>query len=113
MDNMGMSGGYGFSLGGLIGGLLTLLVKLLMVALIIAVIVGIIVWVRNNFFQNTNSKLMQSIKNDPILKTITVVTLAIIGIVLIFALLGSFSQPGMMFGGSMGNFSFGYNPMYS
>lgn len=92
MGNMGMNGGYGSSLGGLITGLLALLVKILMIVLVIAVIVGIIVWIRNSFFQNTNSKFVQSMKNDPILKTISVVTLTIIGIILIFALIGNFTQ---------------------
>ena len=107
MGNMGTAGGYGYSFGGLIGGLLLLLVKLLMVVLVVAVVVGIIVWIKNNFFQNTNSQFMQSINKDPILKTISVVTLVIIGIVLLFALFGSFSQYGMGYGGQMGGY--GYN----
>lgn len=115
MASMGTSGAYGYTLSGLISGLLVLLVKILMILLVAAVIVGVFVWVRNNFFKNTNSNIMQSIKNDPILKTISVVTLAIIGIILVFALLGSFDQTGMGFSGHAGNFSFGfgYNSMYS
>lgn len=105
--NMAMNGGYGNSLGGLVGVLLALLVKILMIVLVVAIVVGIIVWIRNTFFQNTNSKFVQSIKNDPLLKTISVVTLAIIGIVFIFALLGSFSQSGMGYGSNIGNFNFG------
>jgi len=124
MGNMGGAGnagsismntGYGYSLGGLISGLLILLVKILMVLLIVAVLVGVFVWIRNNFFKNANSNFMQSIKNDPLLKTISVVTLAIIGIILVFALLGSFNQTGMGFSGNTSNFSFamGYNPISS
>jgi cell division protein FtsL len=114
MGSSSMNGSYG-SFSGLISGLLILLVKILMVLLIAAVIVGVFVWVRNNFFKNSNFNIVQSIKNDPILKTISVITIAIIGIVLIFALLGSFGQNQIGFSGQMGNygFSFGYNPIYS
>lgn len=115
MGSMGSGGGYGYTLNGLISGLLVLLVKILMVLLVAAVIVGVFVWIKNNFFKNTKLNIMQSIKNDPILKTISVVTLVIIGIVLVFALLGSFNQTGMGVSGHAGNFSFGfgYNSMYS
>lgn len=114
MGNMGSAGG-NISFGGLIGGLLVLLVKLLLVVLVIAVVVGIFVWIKNNFFQNKNSQFMQSISKDPILKTISVVTLVIIGIVLLFALFNNFGQSGMVYGGYMGSnsFSFGFNPTYS
>lgn len=114
MDMGNMGGSSGFTLSGLISGLLVLLVKILMVLLVAAVIIGIIVWLRNNFFKNTNFNIMKSIKNDPILKTISVVTIAIIGIILLFALMGSFSQNSMGYGGHSGNFGFdfGYNPMY-
>ncbi len=115
-SNMSSGGGYGYTISGLISGLLVILVKILMILLVAAVIVGIIVWVKNNFFKDAkSSNIMQSIKNDPILKTISVVTLAIIGIVLLFALLGSFNQTGMGFSGHAGNFGFGfgYNSMYS
>jgi hypothetical protein len=116
MGTMGSGGGYGYTISGLISGLLFLLVKILMILLVTAVIVGVIIWLKNNFFKNNGtSKIMQSIKNDPILKTISVVTLAIIGIVLVFALLGSFNQTGMGFSGHAGNFDsgYGYNSMYS
>lgn len=115
MGSMSSGGGYGYTLNGLVSGLLILLVKILMVLLVAAVIVGVFVWLKNNFFKNMNFNIMQSIKNDPILKTISVVTLAIIGIILVFALLGSFNQTGMGFSGHAGNytFGFGYNSMYS
>lgn len=116
MGSMSSGGGYGYTISGLISGLLVLLVKILMILLVAAVIVGVIVWVKNNFFKNAStSNIMQSIKNDPILKTISVVTLAIIGILLVFALLGSFNQTGMGISGNTGNFGFGFghNSMYS
>ena len=113
MGNMGTAGGYGFSFGGLIGALLILLVKLLLVVLVIAVAVSIFVWIKNNFIQNGNSKFMQSFNKDPMLKTISVVTLAIIGIVLLFALFSSFGQSGMGYGGNMGGYGFGFSPTNS
>ena len=96
MDHMGGMGGYGYggSLDTFLGGLLILLVKLLLVVLVIAVVVGIAAWIWNTFFKNTNLQFVQAIKNDPVLKTISTVTLAIIGIVLLFALLGSLTGAG-------------------
>lgn len=112
MGNMGASGGLSF--GGLIGGLLLLLVKILMIVLVVAVLIGIFVWIKNNFFQNSSSsQFLQSINKDPILKTVSIVTVVIIGIVLLFALFNSFSQSGMGFGGQMGANIIGFNPMYS
>lgn len=116
MDHMGGMGsmggtGYGYSLDTFLGGLLILLVKLLMVVLVIAVIVGVGVWIKNTFFKNTtvNTQFIQTINKDPILKTISVVTLAILGIILIFALLGSFTNPGMGYGiGGHGMGGYGY-----
>lgn len=99
MGNMGVAG-YG-SLGGTLSGLLVLLVKLLMVVLVIAIIVGIVIWIKNTFFKNTNSKFMQSINNDPILKTVVYISLGIIGLVIVFALLGSLNNPGFGYGGMM------------
>lgn len=112
MGNMGTAGGYGYSFGGLFGGLLLLLVKLLMVVLVVAVVIGIFIWIKKNFFQNANSKFIQSINNDPILKTISVVTLAIIGIVLLLALFNGFGQTGMGYGGQMGGYGYGFNASY-
>ncbi|MDF2522960.1 MAG: hypothetical protein K0R31_601 [Clostridiales bacterium] len=111
MGNMGYASGYGFSLGGLIVGLLALLVKILMVVLVAAVVIGAFAWVKNNFLQNNNSQWMQSINKDPVLKTISVVTLAIIGIVFLCALFSSFGQTGIGFGGYLGGY--GFNPIYS
>ncbi|MCX7921781.1 MAG: hypothetical protein N3B21_07195 [Clostridia bacterium] len=103
-NTMNHMGGMGFSL----ASLLVLLINILMVVLVIALVVGAFIWVRNTFFKNANSQIMQSINKDPVLKTIVTVTAAIIGIIFIFALLSSFSLPGMGFG-----FGFGFNPLHS
>ena len=114
MDHMGNMSGYGYSsLDSILGGLLILLVKLLMVVLVIAVVVGVVMWIKNAFFKNTNSQFMQTVNNDPILKTIAVVTLSIIGIVLLFGLLGSFTNSGMGYGGYMNGSMGGFNTTYS
>ncbi|MFZ5986449.1 MAG: hypothetical protein ACOYWZ_04895 [Bacillota bacterium] len=109
MDHMGnMSGmsGYGTSLDTFLGGLLILLVKLLMVALVIAVIIGIGVWIKNTFFKNANtSELLRAVNNDPILKTVSVITIAVIGVIFLLALLGSITGPGFGWGGSFGGHS--------
>ncbi len=108
--NMGAMNGYGYSgysLNSFIIGFLVLLVKLLIVILVIAVIVGIFMWVKNNFFNKNDSQILAAIKNDPIIKTVTVITLAVLGIILIICLLSNFSNSGMVFrsyGGQMGGY---------
>ncbi|MGE5416505.1 MAG: hypothetical protein ACM3UZ_07070 [Acidobacteriota bacterium] len=101
--------GYGFSGSGLLGWLLIFLTKVLMVVLVLAVIVGVVIWIKNSFFKG-NSQLMQSLNNDPVMKTISVITIAILGIVLISAVFSGLSQPGFGSGFGMG---YGYNPALS
>lgn len=96
MDNMGGSGYSSLSVS--LGGLLVLLVKLLLVVLVIAVVVGVVIWIKNSFFKNSSSKFIQSISNDPILKTVSLVILGIIGLVILMAVLGSFTNTGMGYG---------------
>lgn len=105
-ENMGNTGSYGISFENLITGLVALMVRILVVVLVIALMVGLLVWINRNFLQNTNSQFVQSIKNNPILKTVTAVTLVIVGIVLLLALLSSFERPWYGFGT-------GFNPVYS
>ncbi|KNY28067.1 hypothetical protein [Pseudobacteroides cellulosolvens] len=105
MDHMGgmnNMGGYGTSIDTFVGGLLILLVKLLMVILVIAVIIGVGVWIKNAFFKNANTnKLIQVINNDPILKTVLVITIAVIGVIFLLALLGSFTGSSLILGSGM------------
>ncbi|MCX7746545.1 MAG: hypothetical protein N2645_06610 [Clostridia bacterium] len=117
MGNMSGMGGYGTSLDTFLGGLLILLVKLFMVVLVIAVIIGIGVWIKNTFqdawrgmqqsettsFKNAKpNQLFQTISSDPILKTVSVITIAVIGVILLLSLLGSFTGLSLGLGGSMG-----------
>lgn len=109
--NMGAMNGYGYSgysTNGFLIGFLILLIKLLMVILVIAVIVGILMWVKNNFFNNHDSQILATIKHDPIIKAVTVITLAVLGIILIICLLSNFTNSGMVigsYGGQMGGYS--------
>lgn len=109
-------GGYNYSLGGSISTLLYLIIKLMIVVLAVVIVLGVIVWVRDNLFKNDSSKIVKDIKNDPLLKVVTVITLAIVGIVFLFAIINGILNPGVS--GSMGNGMehqggyIGYNPMY-
>jgi len=95
MEHMGnMGGSNAGTLGGFLGGLLLLLIKLLIVVLVIAVIVGVAMWIKNAFFQNNNYKFVQAINRDPILKTVVYITAAIVGLVILFSLLGNFTNMG-------------------
>jgi len=103
MGGMGSMGSYGTSIDTFLGGLLILLVKLLMVVLVIAVIIGIGIWIKNTFFKNANTgQFLQTINNDPILKTVSVITIAVIGVILLLALLGSLTGSGFGMGGGIG-----------
>lgn len=116
MEHMGTNTGTmtSYTLDGFLAGLLMLLVKLLMVALVLAVIIGIVMWIKNNFFKNTDSQFLQTIKNDPIIKTVTAITIAILGIILVMSLIGSFNGQGMMgYGYSSGAMMGGYYGAFS
>lgn len=113
--SMDHSGGYssygvnGFYQGSLIGGMLMLLIRLLMIVLVLAVLGGIVVWFKNNFFKNGESKFIESINKDPILKMLTIVTSLTFMIVLIMALFSNLSLMGK--GGLNGYMTF--NPTNS
>ncbi|MCX8131820.1 MAG: hypothetical protein N3I35_17205 [Clostridia bacterium] len=118
MDHMGgMAGtGYGYSIDTLLGGFLMLLIKLLLAVLIIAVVVGIVMWIKNIFLKDSTggTQFFQSIKNDPVLKTISIITIAVLGIILLFALLGSFGGVGVRYGmeSHVGRYG-GFSPVFS
>ena len=123
-------GTYGYSLGGTISTLLYLVVKVLIIVLAVVVVLGVIVWVRDNLFKNDSSKLVKDIKSDPLLKAVSVITLAVVGLVVLFALLNSIMTPGLSsnfnmggvqggmgfnsnMGGGQAGMSLGYNPTMS
>lgn len=109
-------GGIGYSLGGTLGILLYIIIKLLIIVLAVVVVLGVFGWVRDNFLRNKDSKLFKDINKDPVLKAVSVITLAIVGLTLLFALLHSILAPGMNANLGMsrvhGGFYMGYNPSY-
>ncbi len=100
--HMGSGSGYGLTYGSLISWLLALLIKLLIFILVVAVVLGIFTWFRSFIAKDSNAPWLQSIKSDPFLRTISVITLAILGLVLVSGIFGSVTGYGMG----------GYNPMY-
>lgn len=109
-------GGYNYSLGGTLGALLYLIIKLLIVVLAVVVVLGVIVWVRDNLFKNDSSKIVRDIKSDPLLKAVSVITLAIVGIVFLFAIVNGVLNPGTSANMSAGmehqSAYMGYNPAF-
>lgn len=85
---------HNYLMGGTISALLFLITKLLIIILAIVVIAGVITWIRDNFIKNNNSKLMKDINNDPVLKSVAVITCSIIGLVIFFSILNSLIHPG-------------------
>ncbi|HYH02148.1 MAG TPA: hypothetical protein VEC37_03530 [Bacillota bacterium] len=115
--HQGYTGGnYGFSIGNFIGGLLIFFFKLLVLALIVALIAGVFVWIKNSFFKDGapqfKNQTIQTLTNDPILKAVSLTLLAIVGLVLVFALFDGFNGYGgnMMQNGVYGGFTFNLAP---
>lgn len=92
-----MNMGNSYSLGGTFSTLLLLLTKLLIIVLAVLVVLGVIAWIRDNFLKNKDSKLMQNVNEDPILKAVVVITASVIGLVLVFTLLSSLFNTGGMY----------------
>lgn len=109
-------GGYNYFLGGSLGTLFYLIIKLMIVVLAVFVVLNVIVWIRDDLFKNDSSKIVRDIKNDPLLRGVTTITLAIVGIVLLFAVINSFLDLGMSnsMSSAMGNQGghMSYNPGY-
>lgn len=107
-------GGYNYSLSGTIGTLLYLIIKLMVVVLAVVVLLGVIVWVRDNLFKNDSSKIVRDIKSDPLLKVVVVITLAIVGIVFLFAIINGILNFGVSSSMGVGiehqGGNMGYNP---
>lgn len=105
--------GYGYSFSSIIPWLLLALIKILFVVLIGAVLIGAFVWIRNMFFRDNNSAIARAINSDPILKTVVLTTLGIIGLFVLFGLLGSFTSPGYIGGMSPNQMNGGYGNGYN
>ncbi|BCN29574.1 hypothetical protein [Anaeromicropila herbilytica] len=71
---------------GFLTGLLGLLIKFLFIVIIISIIIGVAIWIKNNFFKNTN--LSQFINQNPIMKAIFGIAAALL---ILFLLLFFFS----------------------
>lgn len=115
-EHMSRNAGYGYSLGSIIGWLLMMLIRILLIVLIAAVLIGAFIWIRNMFFRDNNSAFARALNNDPMLKTVVLITFSIIGLVILFSLFNSFMTPG--YGGAMvqghmgGGYGYGYNPTF-
>ncbi len=101
-EHMGNMGGYGYSFGNMIGGLLMLLINILVIVLVIAVVAGIVVWAKNTFGKVSMPTYVKTMSNDPFIRTITIITAAVIGLMLVMALFNGFASPGYMGMGSFG-----------
>ena len=102
-------GAYGYSLGTTLSTLLYVVVKVLIIVLAVVVVLGVIVWIRDNLFKNDSSKMIQTIKSDPLLKAVSVITLAVVGLVVLFAVLNSIMNPVRY----QGNMNASFNPLMS
>lgn len=104
--------GYDFSLGSTIGAMLYIIIKLLIVVLAVIVVLGVIAWVRENLFKNDSLKIVRDIKSDPLLKTVSIITLVIVGIAFFFSLIHNVLSASMNMGmGYQGGYM-GYNPTF-
>lgn len=104
-------GTYGYSLGSTLSTLLYVVVKVLIIVLAVVVVLGVIVWIRDNLFKNDSSKIVQTIKSDPLLKAVSVITLSVVGLVVLFAVMNTMMSPGSNTGGFQGNMNASYNPV--
>lgn len=99
MSNMGNMGNMGSFSNGILGnsfsGLFSLLINILFIVLIVAAVFALIMWVKKTYLKDTDGKTKPILGNDPIIRTAVVVVVAIIGLALLFGLLGSFGGSGM------------------
>lgn len=94
-----------YGVGGLVTGLLIFITKILMVVLVLAIIAGILSSLRKYFLKDgQESRLIQAINQDPILKTAAVITGIVLGLLLILSLFGSLGMGGM---------GYHFNPMFT
>lgn len=98
-----MNIGYSYSLGNTFTTLLLLITKLLTIVLSVVIILGVITWIRDSFLKNKNTKFMQDINEDPILKAVVVITGAVIGVSLVFTVLSNLFNANLTVGGAYFN----------
>jgi len=102
----GEMAGSGYSLDSTLSYILVITFKLLIIAAIIIAIIAAVKLANKYLFKGEEMKMMSSIKNDPILKTIAIISLSIVALLLIFALFGGVMGSGQ--GGMYGNGMNGY-----
>lgn len=94
MEHMGNMN-QGYSYGGIVGGLLFFLIKCLVIVLVVALIAGIAIWAKNTFFKDKNINFLGPIRNDPVLKPITSIIAAIVGVIILLVIVHSVITPSM------------------
>jgi len=90
----------------LLTGIMILLIKILIIVLVIALLIGIFAWIKNNFFKDIN--ITHYINQNPMLKSIIGITVAIVGLLILISVFNYFINPGMGYGygtGSMNGYS--------
>jgi len=97
MDDMNSQATMGnTSFDSLLTGIMILLIKFLIIVLVIALVIGIFAWIKNNFFKDIN--IMQYINQNPMLKSISGITAAIFGLLILLYVFNYFINPGMGYG---------------
>lgn len=93
----------------LLTGIMILLIKILIIVLVITLLIGIFAWIKNNFFKDTN--ITHYINQNPMLKSIIGITVAIFGLLILIYVFNYFINPGMGYGYGTGimNGSSGFN----
>lgn len=78
-----------------LGGLLSTVTQLLFVALIISLVIGFAVWLKNTYFKESFYKAKETIRRDPLLRTIVVLASTLIGVIVILYVLGILLNGGL------------------
>lgn len=99
MMGEGMAGGY--SLESALAYILMILVKLLLIAIVLAALTAVYKYGKKYLFEGGEIKLLVPVKNDPVIKTVSIIIVSVLVIALIVMLFGN------MFGG------FGAAPYYN
>lgn len=105
--NSEMAGGR-YSLDSTLSYFLILAIKLLLIAAVVIAIVAIVKLAKKYIFKGEEVEIMNTIKNDPVIKTVVVVLLSIIGLFLVMSILAGVLGVGNMSNGYIMN---GYGMM--
>ncbi|HVI42655.1 MAG TPA: zinc ribbon domain-containing protein [Anaerovoracaceae bacterium] len=86
MEGGGEMAGSGYSLDSTLSYILVIAFKLLIITAIIIAIIAVVKLANKYLLKGEEMKMMSSIKNDPVLKAITIIALSIVALLLIFTL---------------------------